>query len=1775
MDGDRIRVVVDADADPLVREYRRAGVETRALGRTIGSQSRGAAAFNAALEKQRRSLAGLATFARRAGLAAGGALALGLAHAVRTGMDFESQMARVQAVTKATGAEMDMLRALAMRLGADTKFSAGESAEAMYQLASAGFAVAEMEGALEGTLSLAAASGIELADAAEISSNALRGFGLESSEATHVADVLAEAVNKSSVEMSHLQLTMKYIGPIAKATGQSFESMVAAVGLMGDAGIKGEQAGTTLRAGLLRLVKPIGQTKDGLKELGLSAKDVQGPDGLLPLPELVAKLEEGMEGMSRAQKNAALTQIFGQEAMSGMFELVDAGPAKLAKLTKEYRGADGAAKEAAETMNDTVSGAFEQLTGSIETVEIALYEQFKAPLKEALMDATDMVNVQGKQLQRAIEDTLASPEFDHADLGGKLELLAGAVGEQWRESGVQDEITDGLVDAFNYALPRVAEAAGHGALIAAESFARGFVQADSLGRLVIGAWLFSKLGGFAAMRAAGVLAGGQVAAGMAAGVAGGAAAGGAGAAAGGAAAGGFLSQLKRIKWGRIGAIGIGLAIGENILNGIDRRMREGSEDVLEALDAIEDKKGIVRELQEQILGPFIPDAFGDERGIEDEGTAAKNLRTQYEEMLDTRVRLSGETERSLRAQLANLDANKKMKAELRRMLDLQRESRQLGVGADLGMDPQELRKITVSLDTLRSGLLTSIGDINKVFGRTRNTIATELGAGTEQGRKAMAQSMKAAVVAIRKGMEDGEIETKVGTKRIEQLLRNAKLVTGRDPFGIAAGFRDSWKEAGRINADQRKQTLNDLAKMPPKARQQAFDAMVEYGRGLVRGKKIPERDLKTFISKAIARFESINPPAKASSERFMGIIGGSYGQAANAVWHALASIQENTTGALKSMGASKIPDFQLKALRKQLGPPGASPNVGSLPQLERQEGGVIPGSLDGDRYETGGRPGGYVMNREATRAFGLGRQQGGMVPLALEAGERHFTPEEVQRIGLPKLEAMNAAVPRFQQGLQQGGFVDPPGPGTGVVARAIAPVVGAWSQRYDAAINYGYDPGGGHVSPGHNVTGTATDTGPAAGWLPKPTGLFEQGLRAIAGKVDQILYGTAGIGESYPNHGRGNHAHIEWGMHPEVQAAMLDALPRILLSGPDGPLKAIGQGAIDKVRKAATAHLQKQLGVSGGADIGSVGAAGTLSKAQITGLWRSVNPGLGDANLMAAVALAESSGDPDIVGHDPGGTKGLGLWQITTGYNDELISRLGGRGAMLTPEPNAKAAGEILKSSGLGAWVVYNTGAYRQFLQKGGSPGKKGDKRSPASGGTQAPSPFDSAAFGTDPEKIIEANFGPLPTTVKACTQELGARRKQLDELRKALRRAKVGERRAEAEESREKQRRDREEDRRRDKAKKPAELGPLPPIKRPSKAMRERMRNIEKATKRVKERIQKLIEQRSKLLKRSRSRASNKIASRGDLPGWSRQILDARDRYERKQEFADQLIDLEPEEITQAYVDQEGAAYGDVLGKEGGWRNLLIGGIETADRKAEQMEGQIDRIKALRRKHPRAWRKQKWRIPALREGIQRAREKRGEFAGELDEVQGVGGSREPISPLPSIPVPGKFGGLIWDTQVAIKDLGLKLQGQDEEEDDGTADELRELRHERTLQELAGERLKNAQLGTLKDFLGEFGPQFPFLGAFMQGTGGRRIGRDGLALVHRDEMVTPDPKGPAGSQLSGGAAAQAGPVTVQLVLSDKSGELVRLIDARVDGRVAKIDQTIGQRGRQLSVAPGR
>lgn len=310
--------------------------------------------------------------------------------AVKTGMDFEAQMSRVKAISGATGEEFAKLKEQAKQLGANTAFSATEAAEGMENLASAGFSTSEIIAAMPGMLDLAASSGEDLASSADIAASTLRGFGLEASSAGHVADVLAKNAAATNAAVADTGEAMKYVAPVAKSMGIEFEETAAAIGIMADAGIKGSQAGTTLRGALSRIAKPTKAMQETMDSLGLSFYDSNGK--MKSLADITEMLETKMSGLTDEQKNQALITLFGQESLSGMMALMDRGSGEVRKLTDEYKNCDGSAKDMAKTMQDNLSGAVEEFGGSVESFGIEIFENIEGPLKKTVRSGTTELN---------------------------------------------------------------------------------------------------------------------------------------------------------------------------------------------------------------------------------------------------------------------------------------------------------------------------------------------------------------------------------------------------------------------------------------------------------------------------------------------------------------------------------------------------------------------------------------------------------------------------------------------------------------------------------------------------------------------------------------------------------------------------------------------------------------------------------------------------------------------------------------------------------------------------------------------------------------------------------------------------------------------------------------------------------------------------------------------------------------------------------------------------------------------------------------------------------------------------------------------------------------------------------------------------------------------------------------------------------------------------------------------------------------------------------------
>ncbi|MGG3951088.1 phage tail tape measure protein [Geobacillus thermodenitrificans] len=366
----------------------------------------------------------MATSMGAAATAIGGALGF----AVKKSMDFEAQIDRVGAIAGATPSELKKLEKASLDLGASTSKSATEVAQGMEIMAAMGYNTNQILAAMPGIIAAAEASGEDMALVADTVSAALNSFGLEAAEAARVADVLAQAANDSAAGIQDMQYTFKYAAPVARTLGISLEQLGAATEIMANAGIRGEQAGTTLRAALIRLSDPPKEAAAMLKELGVRITDSSGK--MLPFNQIIAQLSKSTEKMSNAQKLAALSTIFGTEAASGMLSVVEAGPQKLDALTKSLQNSAGASQEAAAKMKDNLKGSLEELQGAFETAQITIGNALAPAIQkiaEALQGLINWFNNLSPSTQQFIA-TAAAVAAVLAGIGTAIGVLLAIIG---------------------------------------------------------------------------------------------------------------------------------------------------------------------------------------------------------------------------------------------------------------------------------------------------------------------------------------------------------------------------------------------------------------------------------------------------------------------------------------------------------------------------------------------------------------------------------------------------------------------------------------------------------------------------------------------------------------------------------------------------------------------------------------------------------------------------------------------------------------------------------------------------------------------------------------------------------------------------------------------------------------------------------------------------------------------------------------------------------------------------------------------------------------------------------------------------------------------------------------------------------------------------------------------------------------------------------------------------------------------------------------------------
>ena len=376
----------------------------------------------------------------------------GIADTVKTYADFEAAMSEVKAISGATSEEFAQLTEKANQMGAVTKFTASESAEAFKYMAQAGWDAKEMMDGIEGLMSLAAASGEDLGTTSDIVTDALTAFGMAAKDSGRFADVMAMAANATNTDVAKMGDTFKYVAPVAGALGYSIEDTAVAIGLMANNGIKASQAGTSLRSLLTNLTHPVGQAEDAINDLGISITNADG--SVKPLSQTLQELRSKFSALSEAERAQYAAMLAGQEGMSGLLAIVNASEQDFASLTDQINNSSGAAEEMADIMMDNLAGKFELFTGSLDSMKLSLGEKFKPYLIEALDWLTNKVpDVENALLtamnsfdrfvektKAKIDEFTATDEWQNADLFGKIgiawdELVAEPFSDWWNGSG--------------------------------------------------------------------------------------------------------------------------------------------------------------------------------------------------------------------------------------------------------------------------------------------------------------------------------------------------------------------------------------------------------------------------------------------------------------------------------------------------------------------------------------------------------------------------------------------------------------------------------------------------------------------------------------------------------------------------------------------------------------------------------------------------------------------------------------------------------------------------------------------------------------------------------------------------------------------------------------------------------------------------------------------------------------------------------------------------------------------------------------------------------------------------------------------------------------------------------------------------------------------------------------------------------------------------------------------------------------------------------------------
>lgn len=312
---------------------------------------------------------------------------------IKTGTEFDAGISKVGAISGASAEDMEKLREKAKEMGAATKFTAAESAEALEYMAMAGWKTEDMLSGISGIMDLAAASGEDLGTTSDIVTDALTAFGLTAADSGHFADVLAAASSNANTNVSMMGETFKYVAPVAGTLNYSIEDMAEAIGLMANSGIKSSQAGTALRTIITRLSTDAGSSSKSLgalgtlvEKLGVEFYDTNGK--ARDFGDVIAETREAWQGLTDEEQTTYGKKIAGEEAIASWLSLMNAAPADVEKLSAAIKNCDGAASDMSSTMQDNLQGDFILLDSAVDGMKISLADELEPEMRDIVQYIT-------------------------------------------------------------------------------------------------------------------------------------------------------------------------------------------------------------------------------------------------------------------------------------------------------------------------------------------------------------------------------------------------------------------------------------------------------------------------------------------------------------------------------------------------------------------------------------------------------------------------------------------------------------------------------------------------------------------------------------------------------------------------------------------------------------------------------------------------------------------------------------------------------------------------------------------------------------------------------------------------------------------------------------------------------------------------------------------------------------------------------------------------------------------------------------------------------------------------------------------------------------------------------------------------------------------------------------------------------------------------------------------------------------------------------------------